>query len=1067
MNKNYNLKLDLQFRCNNSIMKFNEFDNNTSDFFIRVTRAGELIDISKAIVTLVAIKPDGSVDAQFVDIDSNRVYCDLKPTMKNIPGKYEVIASITVDGETVNTDIDNPIIYEVTENKFLRQLNEEVVTEERFTLLTDMINRLSSIETNENTRIENENVREERETLREQAIEKIKTDIENLISNTKKEINDYKETKDIAINEDLRQYKEVTNQTIENYKSAKDTEINNSLREYKSSTDDDIEEFKNIKSRELDDFKNTKNTEIDNYKSEKDLAINKYVENKNSELDKYVLDKNKEIDRYKEAKDKEIDLYKTNKDTLINNKIIEVEAAKQNMVSTANSKISEMDQAKINMQNAVNSKMTEVDNAEQQRQEEHNARETFLNSFESQIEDIEYDINELKTKPSVPVDLVAKVDNNTADNKRQDFYINALFNENGNDRLTIEGEGNELKLEGSKKGLVTVDRVVGNTLINLGVADNFVTEIFTVNGCKFNLSKNGKGYGRINIPLDKLNLFKSNGKYKVIVNITKNTLVEEDGSQRAFNFPSYNYANTGVEASTNGNYSVPFECGETGVKECIITMKDFSSPSYPINNFTMKFESSFYATSGELEGYIMICEYDENITYPINPFEGIQSTFENELVTDEQNPNYGKYKVETTVIGGNIIPRNMKMLKGTYHETTGIYTENPNGNGRVTEGYIEIYETGKYSYNYIGTTSPTWLRVICFDLNYNFISVPLGLIGSSSFNGTFTIPEKTKYIKIQHLNGENIDTGDLIIIKSETAVTEIIPYLERKATVYLNSPLLKGDELIMKEDGLYHYRKAKQNILDEKNDWVIQTCCQTDNSYIIYRTDLSDSRTDLNNSNINLLSNTPAVSWNTLLNTPNNTSIALLNNNQIRMQYVGTVDELKSYLQDNPITIVYDMAEPYYEKISDNEFILDIPSNATLTLDSVIPCQSVKVTYTGNIPSVYTIDKSIIDIKQHNVDMVATTFDMDYRLLEVEWALEDAGITGLNLASILNLDRKGANNMALSRYEQAKIMILGGAYDKDTLTKQLTRYEQKGLITKAEYDELISLMEAKELVAGE
>ena len=33
MNKNYNLKLDLQFRCNNSIMKFNQFDNNTSDFY--------------------------------------------------------------------------------------------------------------------------------------------------------------------------------------------------------------------------------------------------------------------------------------------------------------------------------------------------------------------------------------------------------------------------------------------------------------------------------------------------------------------------------------------------------------------------------------------------------------------------------------------------------------------------------------------------------------------------------------------------------------------------------------------------------------------------------------------------------------------------------------------------------------------------------------------------------------------------------------------------------------------------------------------------------------------------
>ena len=33
MNKQYNLKLDLQFRCNNSIMKFNQFDNSTSDLY--------------------------------------------------------------------------------------------------------------------------------------------------------------------------------------------------------------------------------------------------------------------------------------------------------------------------------------------------------------------------------------------------------------------------------------------------------------------------------------------------------------------------------------------------------------------------------------------------------------------------------------------------------------------------------------------------------------------------------------------------------------------------------------------------------------------------------------------------------------------------------------------------------------------------------------------------------------------------------------------------------------------------------------------------------------------------
>ena len=42
MNRKYNLKLDLQFGCNNSTMKFNQFDNNTSDFFMPITNEGQI-----------------------------------------------------------------------------------------------------------------------------------------------------------------------------------------------------------------------------------------------------------------------------------------------------------------------------------------------------------------------------------------------------------------------------------------------------------------------------------------------------------------------------------------------------------------------------------------------------------------------------------------------------------------------------------------------------------------------------------------------------------------------------------------------------------------------------------------------------------------------------------------------------------------------------------------------------------------------------------------------------------------------------------------------------------------
>lgn len=234
MDRKYNVRLDLQFRRNNSVMEFDEFDKNTSDFFIRVTKGNKLIDISKAIVTLVAIKPDNSVDAQFVEIRDNNVYCDLKPSMKDITGKYEAIASITVNGETVNTDT---IAYEVTENKFLRQLNNEVVAEERFTILTDMINRLSTIELQENSRIDAETNRVEAEKQREIVKEKLISDMKKLVVDTNKKIDDYKSEKDTAINLDLQQYKTDTTQDIDNYKNLKDAEIDEQMNRLDANED--------------------------------------------------------------------------------------------------------------------------------------------------------------------------------------------------------------------------------------------------------------------------------------------------------------------------------------------------------------------------------------------------------------------------------------------------------------------------------------------------------------------------------------------------------------------------------------------------------------------------------------------------------------------------------------------------------------------------------------------------------------------------------------------------------------------------------------------------------------
>ena len=133
MNKKYNLKLDLQFRCNNSTMKFDQFDNNTSDFFIKISNGGKSFDVEKAIVVLATIKPSGKVSSQFVEVENGLVYADLKPSMKDEIGTYTAKAMLILEDERVVTDV---ISYEVEEDKIFSLLNDSAETSEDFTLLT-------------------------------------------------------------------------------------------------------------------------------------------------------------------------------------------------------------------------------------------------------------------------------------------------------------------------------------------------------------------------------------------------------------------------------------------------------------------------------------------------------------------------------------------------------------------------------------------------------------------------------------------------------------------------------------------------------------------------------------------------------------------------------------------------------------------------------------------------------------------------------------------------------------------------------------------------------------------
>ena len=202
MNKEYNLKLDLQFRCNNSKMIFDEFDENTSDFFMQISRQGQEVDISNAIPTLLVLKPSGTAVSQILNIKDNLIYGNLENSLKNEVGTY-IAKLMLVEGDK-KTFISN-ISYEVTENALLGKIDNDIVEDERYSVLIQLLERLSNIELQEQTRVDNENSRVEAEQSREQIFQNLQDEVKDLLDKgldlsslaTKEELNELSEELEI------------------------------------------------------------------------------------------------------------------------------------------------------------------------------------------------------------------------------------------------------------------------------------------------------------------------------------------------------------------------------------------------------------------------------------------------------------------------------------------------------------------------------------------------------------------------------------------------------------------------------------------------------------------------------------------------------------------------------------------------------------------------------------------------------------------------------------------------------------------------------------------------------
>lgn len=130
LDKRYkSIYLDLtQKKTNNLNMIFSISDNQTSDFYINITKNGFKIDLSNYKTVLYIKNPNGVIlekELTSYDASTNLYYCNLDNDYKNIEGKYEcqIMIQDTSTGEKI-----------VLQDIFSYNVNKDMISEKSGTI---------------------------------------------------------------------------------------------------------------------------------------------------------------------------------------------------------------------------------------------------------------------------------------------------------------------------------------------------------------------------------------------------------------------------------------------------------------------------------------------------------------------------------------------------------------------------------------------------------------------------------------------------------------------------------------------------------------------------------------------------------------------------------------------------------------------------------------------------------------------------------------------------------------------------------------------------------------------
>lgn len=398
-----------------------------------------------------------------------------------------------------------------------------------------------------------------------------------------------------------------------------------------------------------------------------------------------------------------------------------------------------------------------------------------------------------------------------------------------------------------------------------------------------------------------------------------------------------------------------------------------------------------------------------------------------------------------------------------------------------TKDFIRV--NGGTNYIFSNSNSSNSIVKVYYDENKKWINDDI------TRENSFTTPSNCGYVKLRtFLADRQLDwINESYMLEEGTQVTSYEPYREDKKDILLQNlgfdEGLRGlnssvfDELNSIESVAIK-RIAKHTFTGEEI-WTLSSV-NSDNFITFY--------TELDCKNLGFIISDKLLGSELeegvfgkrcvfIYDTGNSIGITL-NKNELNTL---DVEGFKAWLKANPTTIVYQLAEPIETPLSENINLKTFGEKTYVSFENAISGTSsfkapvdTKATITRlnrenraleeeNKNLRQDFESTTLSLTDSDLELVKQNVDIDFRLMEVEFALD---IPQATLSSNINFKKKGeVKSMARTPYAMMKIVILSGDYDREDYIHKVGKYYERGRMTKDEHDELISLMTADEVIS--